>query len=69
MDNREWKNKNQEYLYELQKMLDTIDNVKDEELKKRIINQFLKCENLLTENAEDLFYIYYIKGKNDVVNK
>ena len=64
--NREWKNKNEEYLRELQKMLDIIDNVKDEDLKDRIIKQCLKCDNILTEISEDLFYLYYIKGKEEV---
>ena len=56
--NREWKNKNEEYLRELQKMLDIIDNVEDEDLKDRIIKQCLKCDNILTEISEDLFYLY-----------
>lgn len=64
--NREWKNKNEEYLRELQKMLDIIDNVEDEDLKDRIIKQCLKCDNILTEISEDLFYLYYIKGKEEV---
>ena len=64
--NREWKNKNVEYLRELQKMLDIIDNVEDEDLKDRIIKQCLKCDNILTEISEDLFYLYYIKGKEEV---
>lgn len=65
--NREWKNKNEEYLFELQKMLDLIDNVEDEDLKRRIIHQCLKCDNLLTELSEDLFYLYYIKGKKEAL--
>ncbi len=64
--NREWKNKNEEYLRELQKMLDIIDNVEDEDLKDRIIKQCLKCDNILTEISEDLFYLYYIKGREEV---
>ena len=64
--NREWKNKNEEYLRELQKMLDIIDNVEDEDLKDRIIKQCLKCDNILTEISEDLFYLYYIKGNVEV---
>ena len=64
--NRQWKDNNEEYLKELQKLFDIVDNVKDEELRKRIIGQFLKCDNILTELAEDLFCIYYIKGKRDI---
>lgn len=67
--NREWKNKNEEYLFELQKMLDTIANVKDDDLRDRIIKQCLKCDNILTELSEDMFYLYYLKGKKDGLEK
>lgn len=51
--NDDWKVKNKRYLKEVQKMLDIIDNVKDEELKNRIVLQFVKCEDLITELAID----------------
>jgi hypothetical protein len=50
-----WKNKNQQYLFELQKFLDLVDNVEDEELKKQIIGQMLKCDRCVTKIAEDIF--------------
>lgn len=51
-----WKNENKKYLYELQKFLDLTDNMEDEELKKQIIGQMLKCDKCLTNIAENIFY-------------
>ena len=50
-----WKNKNQQYLFELQKFMDIADNIQDEELRKLIIDQMLKCDNCVTKIAEDIF--------------
>ncbi len=50
-----WKNKNQQYLFELQKFMDLADNIQDEELRKLIINQMLRCDNCITQIAEDIF--------------
>lgn len=47
----EWKTKNQRYLKELQKMLDIVENVQDEELRNRILLQFIKCDDIITELA------------------
>ena len=47
-----WKNKNKKYLYEKQKLLDLIDNIKDEKLKKEIIYQYLNYDRLITKLAE-----------------
>ena len=49
---REWKEKSVEYLKELQKFFDVVENVKDEKLKMRIIYQMLKCDEVLTKLAE-----------------
>ena len=49
--NDEWKTKDKRYLKELQKMLDIVENVKDEELKNRILNQFVRHDELITELA------------------
>lgn len=51
-DKRNWKNSNQKYLKELQKFLDIAENIKDEELKKQLIYQMLKCDEQLTKIAE-----------------
>ncbi len=50
----EWKTKDNKYLKELQKMFDIVDNVKDEDLKRRIIIQYLKCDSVITELAKKL---------------
>ena len=50
---REWKEKNENYLRELQKFLDIADNVSDEKLKLDIIYQMLKCDEILTKIAEE----------------
>ena len=51
---RQWKNSNIEYLKELQKFFDVVENVKNEDLKMRIIYQMLKCDETLTKLAENL---------------
>ena len=53
-NNRDWKEKNKRYLYELQKFFDKVDNIKDEELKESIISQMLKCDKVLTEIIEEI---------------
>ncbi len=50
-----WKNKNTKYLFELQKFLDLADNIEDENLKRLIINQMLKCDRCVTNIAEEVF--------------
>ena len=52
LNNREWKEKNEKYLTNLQKFLDATDSIEDEELQKHIIGQMLKCDLVLTEIAE-----------------
>lgn len=49
-----WKNNNQQYLFELQKFLDIADNVEEEDLRKLIIYQMLKCDRCLTKIAEKM---------------
>jgi len=50
----DWKEKNEKYLIELQKSLDIAENIEDEELRKSIIVQMIKCDKLLTELAEEM---------------
>ncbi len=52
-NNEEWKTKNKRYVKELQKMFDIIDNVQDEELKNRILLQFVRCDEVITELARE----------------
>ena len=54
-DKRNWKNSNKEYLRELQKFLDIAENILDENLKKQIIYQMLKCDEKLTIILEKRF--------------
>lgn len=49
-----WKTNDKTYIKELQKMFDIIENVKDEDLRNRIIMQYLKCDKTITELAEKL---------------
>lgn len=60
---REWKEKNQEYIKELQKFLDITDNIMDEDLRLKIIYQMLKCDEVLTKIAEIKFEKEYKKYK------
>lgn len=60
--NRDWKEKNKIYLKELQNFLDKADNIQDQRLRKMVIEQMLKCDNILTNLAEKEFTQYYEKG-------
>ncbi len=44
--------KDEKYLEELQRFLDLADNISNEDLKKRMIYQMLKCDKVLTEIFE-----------------
>ena len=55
LEKNKWKNKNEQYLFELQKFLDLADNIENEKLKKVIISQMLKCDRCLTNIAEEIF--------------
>ena len=55
LEKNRWKNQNEQYLFELQKFLDLADNIENEELRKIIIYQMLRCDKCLTNIAERLF--------------
>ena len=55
LEKTNWKNKNSKYLFELQKFLDLVDNIEDENLRKLIISQMLKCDKCVTNIAEKIF--------------
>ena len=59
----DWKKENKIYLKELQKFLDKAENIENEELRKDIIIQMLKCDEQLTKMAEEKFKSYYEQGK------
>ena len=47
-----WKTTNEKYLFELQKFLDLLDNVKEEKLRKELIYQLNRFDTVITEIAE-----------------
>lgn len=49
--NDTWKTEDENYIKELLKMLDFIDSIKDEDLKNKILFQYAKCDNLITQLA------------------
>ena len=51
----QWKNEDEIYVFELQKFFDVVENVEDEELRKVIIAQMLKCDKRVTQLAENIF--------------
>lgn len=61
-----WKGNSPKYLKELQMFLDKAENIQNEELRKEIIFQMLKCDNELTLLAEEMFNKYYLKGKEKI---
>lgn len=63
IENKNWKADSPKYLKELQIFLDKAENIQNEELRKEIIFQMLKCDNELTILAEEMFKNYYEKGK------
>ena len=54
LENNKWKNKNPQYLFELQKFLDLADNIENKKLKELVINQMLKCDKCLTNIANEM---------------
>lgn len=52
MNNRDWKEKDKEYLRFIQKFLDLSDNIENEELKEEVIRAMLMCDERLTKLAE-----------------
>lgn len=65
---RRWKEKDYNYLRELQFFFDKADNIDDNELKSHIISQMLRCDKILTEKAEEMFIQYYKMGYKDAKN-
>lgn len=59
---RLWKEKNNKYLKELQNFFDKAENINDENLKRKIVGQMLKCDEVLTQIAENKFQEFYQLG-------
>ena len=66
LENTNWKSNSQKYLKELQAFLDKAENIKDEELRKEIIFQMLKCDNELTILAEEIFKKYQFNNEKSL---
>ena len=49
--NINWKEKNQEYLNEIQLFLDKAQNIENAKLREEIIGQMLRCDKVLTKLA------------------
>lgn len=43
----DWRKDNKEYIDNIGKFLDIVDNLEDEKLKKKIIYQHFACENII----------------------
>ena len=52
MNNRNWKEKDKEYLRFIQKFLDLSDNIENKALKDEVIKAMLMCDERLTQLAE-----------------
>ncbi len=59
MQSKYWKQKDEKYLFYLQKFLDISENINDETLKMSVIGAMLKCDERLTKLAE-----YEMKNMN-----
>jgi len=66
---KDWKSNNKKYLLELEKFLDKVESIKDEEIKREIIFQALKMDNELTVCAEEMFEKIYERGIKDAETK
>ena len=60
-----WKTKNSIYLCEIQKFLDKVSNIENENLKQDIIYQMLRCDDALTNISHEMFDFYYQKGLSE----
>ena len=59
---REWKEKNKEYIRELERFLDRSDAIKDESTRLAIVTQMLKCDEVLTKICEEKLLESYNEG-------
>ena len=63
IENENWKAESPKYLKELQMFLDKAENIQNEELRKEIIFQMLKCDKELTDLANEMLSRYFEQGK------
>lgn len=62
----DWKKGNMEYFDKIEKFLDTVDNIKDEDLKKRIIFGYFNCEQTVSESVMKYLENVYFNKKNKI---
>ena len=63
IEKENWKAESPKYLKELQMFLDKAENIQNEELRKEIIFQMLKCDKELTDLANEIISKYTEHGK------
>lgn len=61
--NLDWKEKNKRYLNQVQKFLDAADSIEREEIRKNVITQMLKCDQILTQIAQKEIQKYNLKDE------
>lgn len=61
-----WKTTNEKYLFELQKFLDLLDNVKEEKLRKELIYQLNRFDKVISEIAEQHIILETKRRKENV---
>ena len=59
---KNWKKRSKKYLIELEHFLDMAESIKDEDLRRNVIIQMLKCDDELTKLAEKIFEEKYNEG-------
>ena len=58
-----WKEKNKKYLNQVQRFLDAADSIEREEIRKNVITQMLKCDQILTQLAQNEIKKYKLKDE------
>lgn len=65
--NEKWKYEDTKYLESLQKFMDKIDQIHDEELQNEVVFQMLECERILTKTSEKMFTKMFLKGYRNAI--
>lgn len=65
--NEKWKYENAKYLESLQKFMDKIDRIGDEELQNEVVFQMLECDRILTKTSEKMFTKMFLKGYRNAI--
>lgn len=54
LEKNDWKKTNKRYLFELQKFLDLLDNIEQENLRKELLYQFMQYDKTITDIVENI---------------